>query len=409
MKASLSSFSRLWPIAKRRMAAGMISAVEKLLLREKLIRNVFGSSHKKRVLLCHMPEAFKTRKLPKYHSNITECYAIAQCFDRLGYRVDCSSRAKKGIDYSPYDIVFGINGNAFFGSFTARCKENEPLRIFYSVGAHTCYNYTVTVERNREMHERHGLWLLGSNRYIPGDARNYYEAHFSDAVICLGNDFVRSFFEKDDARAGHYKSLPAFFFPVAEPSKDKDFEKCRRNLLWFGSMGMVHKGLDIAIDFAVAHPEYRLHICGGSSQERGFWDLYNPVLKEHDNIVMHGFVDIESEKFREILSECSVLVNPSISESGAVAVLNVLGNGALLPVCSEATGIELSSAGIGVPSVTYSSFEAALLAAGEMSPGELKEKAWAAHRFVLENYTLEKYKENMYNILKDITENNDKL
>lgn len=408
MKVSLSSFSRLWPIAKRRMAAGIISAVQKLLLREKLVKNVFGSSHKKRVLLCHMPEAFTSRKLPKYHSNITECYAIAECFDRLGYRVDCSSRAKTGIDYSPYDIVFGINGNAFFGSFGA-CIEKEPLRIFYSVGAHTCYNYTVTVERNREFYGRHGRWLLGSNRYVPGDARNYYEAHFSDSVICLGNDFVRGFFEKDDARTGHYKSLPAFYFPVADPSVDKDFGKCRRNLLWFGSMGMVHKGLDIAIDFAVAHPEYRLHICGGSSQERDFWNLYSPVLRGHGNIVVHGFVDIESEKFKEILSECSILVNPSISESGAVAVLNVLGNGALLPVYSEATGIELSQAGIAVPSVTYSGFEAALLVAGEMSPEELKEKAWAAHRLVAENYTLEKYKENMYNILKDITENNDKL
>ena len=406
MNVKFSNISRLWPIAKRRLAACIISFVQSTLLREKMVRNVFGTSHKKRVLLCHLPEAFNGKKRPKYHSNITECYVVAKCFDRLGYRVDCSSRAKTGIDYSPYDVVFGINGNAFMGSFSAT-KEREPLRIFYSVGAHTCFNYQVTSERNRDFHNRHGLWLLGSNRYMPGDARNYYEAHFSDAVICLGNEFVRSHFVADDERTGHYCLLPAFYFPVSTPSKEKDFAACRRNLLWFGSQGLVHKGLDIAIDFAIAHPEYKLYICGGSSQETDFWNYYAPLIKEHKNIISCGFVDIESPRFKQILDECAILVNPSISESGAVAVLNVLGNGALMPVCSEATGIDLSNVGVTVSQITYDNFEKALLTVGEMGVEELAAKAWAAHEAVSENYTLERYEENMYNILKDITEKTD--
>ena len=109
-----------------------------------------------------------------------------------------------------------------------------------------------------DFHNRHGRWMLGSNRYIPGDPRNYYEARFSDAVICLGNEYVRDCFVKEDSRDGHYRCLPAFYFKVAEPSREKDFAKCRRDILWFGSAGMLHKGLDIAVDFAVAHPEFTL-------------------------------------------------------------------------------------------------------------------------------------------------------
>ena len=405
MKLSCSEISRLWPIAKRRLANSIISFVKRVLMPEKMVRNVFGTKHSKRVLLCHLPEAFKSSLLPKHHSNLTECYTVARCVDRLGYRVDCCSRAKEGIDYSPYSVVFGINGNAFMGSFRGR-KECDPLRIFYSVGAHTCYNYRVTSERNREFHDRHGLWFLGSNRYMPGDARNYYEAHFSDVVICLGDKSVQRNFIADDNCEGKYRHLNAFYFNVATPDEAKDFNACRRNILWFGSAGMIHKGLDIAIDFAVAHPEFTLHICGGSRQEKDFMNYYSPLIEKYDNILWHGFVDIESPLFEQLLGGCGILLNPSISEGGAVSVLNVLGNGALLPVYSQGTGLELDSVGIVVTTVTYSAFEKALLAADSMPIDEFREKAWAAYRLVSDNYRLDTYEENMYNILKDITENN---
>ena len=57
-------------------------------------------------------EAFKSKELPKHHSNLTECHTIAEAFDRLGYNVDCASRGKTGIDYSCYDVVMGINCSA---------------------------------------------------------------------------------------------------------------------------------------------------------------------------------------------------------------------------------------------------------------------------------------------------------
>ena len=250
--------------------------------------------------------------------------------------------------------------------------------------------------------------MLGSNRYIPGDPRNYYEARFSDAVICLGNEYVRDCFVKEDSRDGHYRCLPAFYFKVAEPSREKDFAKCRRDILWFGSAGMLHKGLDIAVDFAVAHPEFTLHICGGSRQETAFWDYYMPAIKTAGNIVMHGFVDIESQEFADILSQCGILLNPSVSEGGAVAVLNVLGNGALLPVCSRATGVDIGENGVVVDCLEYDAFEKALLDVDRMTTGEFAQKAWGAYDDISNGYTIEKYEENMFRLLEEMTMNNRK-
>lgn len=403
MKLSISEISRLWPIAKRRMGEKIVSWVQRLFSSDRLLKDVFGRRSNRRVLMCHLPEAFTGREQPKHHSNLTECHIVARCFDRLGYSVDCSSRTRRGIDYSPYDIVFGINGNAFMESFEADGSA-VPLRIFYSVGAETCFNYWHTSMRNLDFHRRHGRWMLGSNRYMPGDPRNYYEAHFSDAVICLGNEYVYQQFLAEDSRGYRYSWLPAFYFKVATPDRNKDFSSCRRDILWFGSSGMLHKGLDIAIDFAVAHPEFTLHICGGSRQESAFRDYYMPIIKANGNIVMQGFVNIESQEFADILSQCGVLLNPSVSEGGAVAVLNVLGNGALLPVCSRATGVDIDDYGIVVDDVSYDAFEKALLGMDSLPIEEFARRAWAAHEDISRNYTVEKYEENMYALLKGIVE-----
>lgn len=401
MKINSSEIGRIWPIAKRRIATKLISLVQRIFSNEKLLKDVFSTNRKKRVLLCHLPEAFTTKHLPKHHSNLTECSIIAQCFHRLGYSVDCSSRANTSIDYSPYDVVFGISGNAFLGSFSAKSKKNV-LRIFYSVGAQMCFNYQMTTRKNIDFYKRHGKWFFGSYRYIPGSGINYYETHFADAVLCLGDEYVLQKFVENDDRKDKYMQLSAFYFSTVQPDENKDFSKCRRSILWFGSAGLLHKGLDIAIDFVSAHPEFTLHICGSSSGETEFSKYYMPKIKSRDNIIMHGFVNIESKEYANVLECCGILLNPSISEGGAVSVLNVLGNGALFPVYSRATGIDLEQVGVVVDDITYDKFEEALLQVDTMPLDEFKEKAWAAHNLVHDNYTIEKYEERMYKHICDI-------
>ena len=126
-----------------------------------------------------------------------------------------------------------------------------------------------------------------------------------------------------------------------------------------------------------------------------------PRIKATDNIVMHGFVNIESKEFADVLAQCGLLLNPSLSESGAVSVLNVLGNGALLPVYSKGTGLDIASVGIEVEEVTYVNFRKALLDVATMPTEDIEQKAWAAHRLVKEKYTLENYRETMYRHIKE--------
>lgn len=410
MNITRSEISRLLPIARRHVITFLVAWIQRLFGNETLKCNVFHTYYSRRALVCYLPEVFNGKSQPKYHSNFTECYMAAKALHRLGYNVDCASRGKTGIDYSVYDVVYGINCTSFAASFTAD-KNITPLRIFYSVGAHTFYNFNVTSIRCKEFYKRHGCWLLGSNHYIPGNGMNYYSAHLSDAVICLGDSFVLEKFHEIDGYDKKFRLLPAFFFPVVKSLPKKNFSECRNSILWFGSGSMQHKGLDIALDFVINNPQYTLHICGGSKQDRVFWKYYTPKIKTNGNIHVHGFVNIESKEFSNILEQCAILLNPSLSESGAVAVLNVLGNGALLPVYSRGTALDLSSVGIEVAEVTYTAFEEAIHSVATMPTDELERKAIAAHNLVRKNYTIEKYEENLFGHIKDIIEksnNNEK-
>ena len=404
MKLTRSEFRRILPIARRRIGNKIVAWVQRLFADRTLKRNVFGSKHERRALICYLPEAFNG-KLPLSHSNFTECYTAAKVFHELGFNVDCASRDNDKIDYSPYEVVYGITSTAYARSFST---TSEPLRIFYSVGAHTFLNFKVTADRCRAFHDEHGSHALSSCHYVPGNGMNYYNAHLSDAAICLGDASVALHFEKEDSRTEHYYPLPAFYFDVRCPSEEKDFEKCRHNLLWFGSSGLIHKGLDIAIDFALRHPEYTLHICGASRGEKEFWRYYAPLADNASNIVQHGFVDIASDEFGKILDKCALLINPSLSESGAVGVLNVLANGVLYPIYSRETGLALADYGSEMPEVDYALFEKAILEASALPAEKLHAKSVALNRHVRNNYTLALYEERLRTHIEKILKNNNR-
>ena len=383
------------------MASAIVAWVQRLFASRRLVKDVFGDKRARRVLICYLPEAFDG-EVPKSHSNFTECLTAAKAFRSLGYSVDCASRDNDRIDYSGYEVVYGITSTAYARSFASGC---EPLRIFYSVGSHTFLNFKVTAERNLAFFAEHGSRAMSSCHYVPGNGMNYYNAYLSDAVICLGDASVAAHFEEEDPRSGRYHSLPAFYFDVRKPSQEKDFDLCRRNLLWFGSSGLIHKGLDVAIDFALAHPEYTLHICGASRGEKEFWRHYGPLADNAPNIVQHGFVDIRSQQFADILDKCAILVNPSLSESGAVAVLNVLANGLLYPVYSRETGLAISEYGSEVPTVDYASFESAILEASALPADVLLDNCRRLNSHVRENYSLALYEERLRGIIEEILKN----
>ena len=78
----------------------------------------------------------------------------------------------------------------------------------------------------------------------------------------------------------------------------KDFNNAKKHFLWFGSSGMIHKGLDLLLDIFSKREEIHLHICGPLEGNQSFNKLFTmSYLKP--NIHYHGFVSINSTLFKE--------------------------------------------------------------------------------------------------------------
>ena len=389
---------RAIPIAIRLLRERIATNVSYWMSDKTMRRNVFGKkNYHKRVLMVSTPEAFK-KNLPKYHTNLYEFHEIGCIFDRMGYIVDVTTDHNTRINLSKYNVIF--NGRKVQAEVWH--QNIHAKTIFYTPGAHPLFRNEATVQKNLCIKREKGIWLTTSSRYIDDLLLEYYVDNFADHVITCGNQYVLDQYLKYDTRKERYSLLPAFYFDCHKPDiAHKDWNKVHHSICWFGSLGLIHKGLDICIDLALAHPEITLHICGASMREKEFWKYYGPKIKGKTNIINHGFINIESQEFVDIMSECAFVVHPSISEGGAASVLNVVANAGLIPVCSKACGLDLPEDGsVIVEEVTYEAFESAILDVMNLPVDKLKEMAISACRYVREHYTLDNYRANMSKILQ---------
>lgn len=389
--------SRAIPIAIRLVREKFAEEITYRLLDRTMLKNVFKRKNRARhVLMITIPAAFnKTRH--KYHTSIYEAYEVGRIFDDMGFIVDVTNDNNTRVNLSKYDVIYG--GRKVQSQIWKR--NINAKTIFFSPGAHPFYCFEATVNRNIQFRKNHGLWLTTSSRYLEESLLGYYVDNFADHIIVYGNQFVFDQYLKYDSRKERYSLLPAFYFDCQKPDiAHKNWSKVSHSICWFGSLGLIHKGLDVLIDLALAHPEITLHICGASVREREFWAYYTPLIKGKTNIINHGFINIESQEFVDIMSECAFVVHPSISEGGAAAVLNVVANGGLIPICSKACGLDLPEDGsVVVDEVTYEAFESAILSAMQWPEDVMKEKATAAYEYVRTNYTLDNFRVNMSKIL----------
>lgn len=398
----IEKIKRAFPIAKRLLRERLAADLTYLLSDKTMRRNVFKrKNYQKRVLMVSILAAFNKVR-PKYHTCLYEIYEVGRIFDQLGYAVDVTTDDNVRVDLTKYDVIY--DGRKIQAEVW---RKNIPAKtIRFSPGAHPIFCYEATVQKNIAIKSEKSIWLTTSSRYLNASLLTYYVDYFADHVIVYGNQYVLDNYLKYDSRKERYSLLPAFYFDCHQPDLEhKDFDKVRHSMCWFGSLGLIHKGLDVAIDIALAHPEITLHICGATKREKEFWNYYGPLIKDKPNIIDHGFINIESQEFVDIMSQCAFMINPSISEGGAAAVLNVVANGGLIPICSLATGLDFpSDDSYIIDDISKDAFERVLLEAMSQSEATLRQQSIAVCEYVRKNYAFEAFQRNMYNIIKSCVE-----
>jgi len=358
------------------------------------LKNVFNTNFSKNVLISYILTPFVS-VISYSHTNVMECYTAAEVFQKIGFNVDVVDFMDgRNIDYNFYDVVYGF-GYPFENAFYSDCAE-KIKKIFYSTGACPFYSNKNTALKILDFY-------IEKDKIIPQSGRLLYQfwsmqSIMPDLNVCLGNQFVANTYLEINPYL-NIKSLSIFFFDVYDIDlAKKNYKEAKKNFLWFGSSGLLHKGLDILIDIFSERNDVFLHICGASKTEKKFFNFYQAIIDKSDNIVEYGFVDINSDNYNKLMNLCGFVIYPSISEGGAAAVVNVMANGGLIPIISKSSGLDVEEYGYVFDDIEKDVILKKIDEALELTEEELYLKSLKTKSNVRDNYSYQNYK----NILKEI-------
>ena len=212
----------------------------------------------------------------------------------LGFAVDAIHWTNTAfLPATAYDLVVDVRLNL------ERLAPLLPgaVKVMHIETSHPAVHNPAQRRRLDELAERRGIRLapfkmLEENRAI----------EHADAATVLGNEVTQASYR--------FAGRPLYPVPISQPllwplPEAKAFADCRRRFLWFGSGGMVHKGLDRVLEVFAGLPGLELAVVGPVDREHAFVKAFRRELFETPNIVCHGWMEIASPAFRALADRTS--------------------------------------------------------------------------------------------------------
>lgn len=346
------------------------------------------------VLISYFIEPFLLKPgqpVPNSHTYYWECLQIAKTFLDLGYCVDVISYCN--------DVFIPQKDYAFLIEVRWTLQRIAPLlnkdcvKIVHIEVAHILFQNATESNRLLALQQRRGVTLSPRRFEMPNLAIEH-----ADCATILGNEFTMSTFM--------YANKPMYPIPISTPvvypwPEEKDFEACRKRFLWFGSGGLVRKGLDLVLDAFAQMPDYHLTVCGPVQKEEDFEKAFYKELYQTPNIRTIGWIDISSREFTEITNNCIGLIYPSCCEGQSGGVVTCLHAG-LIPIISYESGVDVDDFGVILKTCSIEEIKNSLRMVSNLPAQELKMKARKAWEFARENHTKEKFAETYRNVINEI-------
>ena len=327
-------------------------------------------------LVCKM----RGEAIPTSHPQYFKTIAMAQTFVDLGYDVDViHAENQKFIPWKSYDVVVDTRFNL---QRLQTFLPSDCIKILHCDTAQLVFQNQAEMGRMLALQNRKGVTVPPNRLETPHLGVEH--AHY---LTTCGNEFTTNTYA--------YSGKPIFRLPMVVQKmwpwpEAKDFDASRHRFLWFGSRGMVHKGLDLVLEAFVQMPKYQLTVVGPVLNEPEFVNVYRKELFHTPNITFVGWLDKFSDEFHVLLRQSVAHVFPSCSEAGAAAVVETMAAG-VIPMVTYEASIDVGNFGVLFEDSSIETIMRQVREVASMSADELchrAKKAWeTAHR----NNTPEKF------------------
>lgn len=370
-----------------------IRAYESLFQRP--LRDVFGRRLAKKALFVYSTYHFKKKNFFA-HSSYQESVVISEILDQLGYRVDVVNNNRlTTLGLQNYDLIFGEG----LPMFQALQQAVSARIIYYATGSHPWQCTEASLARLSSFHLRYRALPLESTRVQ--DYRWGIAASAAEAVICIGNETTRATFLARGA-SNTFLINPSFHFDQSHASElSREISASRKSALWFGSYGLLHKGLDLAIEAIRQRPDWTLHVCGHTAREKAFLE----AIDIPDNVHVHGFMNIDSAEFRAITAKALYVILPSCSEGLATSVITAMGRAAMIPLVSAECGVDIGDFGVAIADLTVTAVLNTLVECDRLDDAELLRMSTSAWQAAQDVYSLANFRATMEGHFKHLLGN----
>lgn len=331
---------------------------------------------------------------PHSHTHFWESREIGRILVAAGFELDVIHWTNRSfLPARPYDLFVDVRLNL---ERLGPLLGPECLKLMHIETAHCNFYNPAQRRRLQELEARRGIRLAPYKLLEPNAAIEH-----ADAATILGNRATQATY----AHAGK----PLWPVPISQPflyafAADKDFAAARRRFLWFGSGGLLHKGLDRVLEVFAALPELELTVLGPIDREPEFARAFHRELYATPNIRTHGWIDVASAEFLALARRHSALVYPSCSEGqngGAITCMHA----GLIPVLSRESGVDLDPEyGIELISSSLEEIRGRVLELAARAPEELAAMSRNAWEWVRAHHTRERFSHGYTRALSEILE-----
>lgn len=323
------------------------------------------------------------------HQNKREAIAMVEVFNTLGYNVYVQDYfSKNDIPLINPQIILGHEPNMI----RASKLYPDAKKIYYATGAYSEHQNNqiklITDTFSKKYNCRIPYRRLVECSNPSYSITNAYK--IADKILLIGSKFTVATFPEDIQ-----KKITTIHQSTQYTREIDEIRYAPNNEFFFmGSSGNLLKGVSLLIEYFSEHNEFVLNLVG-SLEEDVKKALQSKITP---NIKLHGFMNVNSVEFIEIVNRCNFIIYPSGSEGMPGAVLNSMKLG-LIPIVTKWSAFdEIEDYGYLMEEWNTESIDRGVKWGMTLTEKEVAERKKNCSNYVTQTYNIKKFQKEFEQI-----------